>query len=103
MDKKAIYAESATHQSINRSILYDKCTTEDDGGFFDVVMLITAFVSHNASRLFNFKGVGLPQRPDTTSFKYERGFSQRLPNPAHRKGSQDMTMRYDQNITFLVI
>lgn len=46
---------------------------------------------------------GLPQCSDTTCFENECRLSQGFTNPTDRKGSQDMTMRYYQDITFLVL
>lgn len=41
-------------EKTNRSTLYDECTTEDDGGFFDVMMFVTVFVSARRSGIIQF-------------------------------------------------
>lgn len=39
-----------------------------------------------------------PQRAHTTRFQNQRRLRQRLPRPAHRKCTQDMSVSYDENI-----
>lgn len=45
----------------------------------------------------------LPQRTNTTGFQNKRRLCQRLPDPAHCKGSQYMTVSNDEDVLVWIL
>lgn len=88
------------------SLLDHKPSTQNNGRFVDIVMLVTGTrrqLGNPSASHPRRKKEYIPQSTNTTSLENKRRMLQWHPDPPHRERAENMPMRNDQHITLLVI
>lgn len=97
-------------------LLDNEPASEDNRRFLDIVVFIAVHVrqlwflgdffwsfASKPAFIRNDKNRDSPQRPHTASLQNQRGLSQWLAYPAHRKCAEDMSVRNDEHIALRAI